>query len=307
MTRIRNPLNLAQLQAFVAAAHHRSLRAAARELGVTQPAITHTIREIEHALNAELLVRTVRGVELTACGQALLPRAEQLLGDMRRAVEAVEQVKGELSGRVAVGAMPSIALTALPRAVQKFRATMPDVQLHLAEVTMPDALAQLSNGALDIAAIHHLPALDREFTQTPLLSTEFVIVMRAGHPLAKARSLAELLDAEWIVTVDADDFPHSVMMSMFTGHGLPLPGRLVRAPSSFSVTLGLVSRSDVIGCFTKPLADMVAPLGIRIAAIEETLPAYELSIISRRDLLPTPAVTQFVACLKQAAAEVDLL
>ncbi len=47
MTRIRNPLNLAQLQAFVAAAHHRSLRAAARELGVTQPAITHTIREID--------------------------------------------------------------------------------------------------------------------------------------------------------------------------------------------------------------------------------------------------------------------
>ncbi|MBU9171330.1 LysR family transcriptional regulator [Burkholderia gladioli] len=303
MTRIRNPLNLAQLQAFVAAAHHRSLRAAARELGVTQPAITHTIREIEHALNAELMVRSVRGVELTACGHALLPRAEQLLGDMRRAVEAVEQVKGEMSGRVAVGTMPSIALTALPRAVQKFRATMPSVQLHLAELSVPEAMTQLGNGTLDLAAIHHIPALDREFVQTPLLSTEFVIVMRAGHPLARARSLAELLDAEWIVTVDAEDFPHSVMMAMFTTHGLPLPRRLLRAPSSFSVTLGLVSRSDVIGCFTKPLAEMVAPLGIRIAAIEETLPNYELSILSRRDLLPTPAVTQFIACLKQAAAD----
>ncbi|MDR0246112.1 MAG: LysR family transcriptional regulator, partial [Burkholderia sp.] len=46
MTRIRNPLNIAQLQAFVSAAHLKSLRAAARELGVTQPAITHTIREL---------------------------------------------------------------------------------------------------------------------------------------------------------------------------------------------------------------------------------------------------------------------
>ena len=114
-------MKLQQLQAFVAAAHHRSLRAAARELGVTQPAVTHTIRELESALNAELMVRSVRGIELTACGLALLPRAEQLLGDMRRTVEAVEQVKGELAGKVSVGTMPSIALTALPHAVSSFR------------------------------------------------------------------------------------------------------------------------------------------------------------------------------------------
>ncbi|WP_323120471.1 LysR family transcriptional regulator [Burkholderia alba] len=303
MTRIRNYLNLTQLQAFVSAAHHKSLRAAARELGVTQPAVTHTLRELEHALNAELLVRSVRGVELTACGHALLPRAEQLLGDMRRTVEAVEQVKGELSGRIAVGTMPSIALTALPRAVVKFRATMPNVHLSMEEVTVPDALARLRNGTLDIAAIHHIPALDRDFTQVPLLSTEFVVAMREGHPLARARHLSDLLDAEWIVTVGADHFPHSVMMAMFSAHGLPLPKRLLRAPSSFAVTLGLVSRSDVIGCFTKPLAAVVAPLGIRAADLEETLPSYDLSILARRDLLPTPAVTQFTACLRQAVGE----
>lgn len=303
MTRPRNYLNLTQLQAFVAAAHHKSLRAAARELGVTQPAITHTIRELEHALNAELLARSVRGVELTACGHALLPRAEQLLGDMRRTVEAVEQVKGEMSGRVAVGTMPSIALTALPRAVVKFRAAMPNVSLSMEEVTVPDALARLRNGTLDIAAMHHIPALDRDFTQAPLFSTEFVVVMREGHPLAHAHRLSELLDAEWILTVGADQFPHSVMMTMFNAHGLPLPKRMLRAPSSFAVTLGLVAHSDVIGCFTKPLAEVVAPLGIRAAPLDDALPSYDLSILARRDLLPTPAVTQFTACLRQAVSE----
>jgi hypothetical protein len=48
---------------------------------------------------------------------------------------------------------------------------------------------------------------------------------------------------------------------------------------------------------------MVAPLGIRVAQIEEALPNYDLSIISRRDLLPTPAVLQFVACLQEATRE----
>ena len=60
---------------------------------------------------------------------------------------------------------------------------MPNVSLHLEEVTVPDALAQLRNGTLDIAAMHHVPALDRDFTQSPLLSTEFTVVMREGHRL----------------------------------------------------------------------------------------------------------------------------
>ena len=296
-------MKLQQLQAFVAAARHRSLRAAARELGVTQPAVTHTIRELESTLNAELMVRSVRGIELTACGIALLPRAEQLLGDMRRTVEAVEQVKGEMAGRVSVGTMPSIALTALPHAVSRFRAAMPQVNLHLEEVSVPDALARLRNGALDIAAIHHVQALDSDLTQQPLYSTQFVVAMREGHPLAKARRLHELLDAEWIVTVGADHFPHSVMRAMFDAHDLPMPKRLLSAPSSFAVTLGLVSQTDIIGCFTRPLAARVAPLGIRVAQIEDALPNYDLSIISRRDLLPTPAVAQFVTCLQDATRE----
>ncbi|MEW9583410.1 LysR family transcriptional regulator [Paraburkholderia sp. DGU8] len=296
-------MKLQQLQAFVAAAHHRSLRAAARELGVTQPAVTHTIRDLENALNAELMVLSVRGIELTACGLALLPRAEQLLGDMRRTVEAVEQVKGALAGKVSVGTMPSIALTALPHAVSNFRRKMPLVSLHLEEVTIPDALARLRNGALDIAALHHVQALDSDLVQVPLYSTQFVVAMRAGHPLADVTRLHQLLEAEWIATVGADHFPHSVMMAMFDMHGLPVPQRLVRAPSSFAVTLGLVSQTDVIGCFTRPLARMVAPLGIHIAPLEDALPNYDLSIISRRDLLPTPAVQQFISCLQQATRE----
>jgi DNA-binding transcriptional LysR family regulator len=180
---------------------------------------------------------------------------------------------------------------------------MPLVNLHLEEVTIPDALARLRNGALDIAALHHVQALDSDLVQVPLYSTQFVVAMRAGHPLANVTRLHELLDAEWIATVGADHFPHSVMMAMFNAHGLPVPKRLVRAPSSFAVTLGLVSQTDVIGCFTRPLAQMVAPLGIRVAQIEDALPNYDLSIISRRDLLPTPAVQQFVSCLQQATRE----
>ncbi|QHP93349.1 hypothetical protein EXE55_20815 [Burkholderia glumae] len=146
----------------MAAAHHRSPHAAARALGVTQPAITPTIGEVEHAL---------------------------------------------------------------PRAAQQLRATM------------RDALAQPGNGAPAIAANHPLPALDREFTQMPLLSTGFVIVMRAGHPLEGAqprRTARRRMGRDG----GRRRFPASTMMSSFVSHGLPLPARRLRAPSSPSVTLG---------------------------------------------------------------------
>lgn len=93
------------------------------------------------------------------------------------------------------------------------------------------------------------------------------------------------------------------MTAMFDARGLPLPKRLLRSPMSFAVTLGLVARSDVIGCFTRPLAAMVAPLGIRTAELDDAMPRFDLSIIARRDLLPTPAVSQFIACLRRAVNE----
>jgi LysR family transcriptional regulator of abg operon len=294
-------MKLQQLQAFVAAAHHGSLRGAARDLDLTQPAVTRTIRELEGALKVELVTRGVRGIELTACGRALLPRAEQLLADMQRTIESVKQVSGELTGKVSIGTMPSVALTFLPKAVTAFRRAMPLVKLHMQEVTVLDAVAQLRSGKIDIAAIRHIPELESDLAQAPLYSTQFVVAMRAGHPLENATRLEQLLDAEWIATGGSDHFSQSVLTTMFTAHGLPVPRRLLHAPSSFAVALGLVSQTDMIGCFTKALATMVTPLGIHVANIEETLPGYDLSIISRRDLLPTPAVAQFVSCLEDAA------
>ena len=295
-----------QLQAFVAAAHHGSLRGAARELGLTQPAITRTIHELESVLNAELMTRGIRGIELTECGRTLLPRAEQLLNDMQRTLEAVEQVKGDLAGRVSVGTMPSIALTVLPKAAAAFRRAMPLVRLHFQEITVLDAIAQLRTGKIDIAAIRHVPELESDLVQMPLYSTQFVIGMRTGHPLENARRLQDLLDAEWIAPGGSDHFSHSLLTTMFTAHGLPVPKRVLHAPSSFAVALGLVSQTDMIGCFTKELATMVAPLGVHVANIEEAMPAYDLRIISRRDLLPTPAIARFISCLQDAAHKQDI-
>mgnify|MGYP002622526106 CR=1 FL=1 len=86
----------------MAVAEKGSLRAAARSLGLAQPAITRSIQELEHSLSAQLFIREGRGVTLTPIGEGLLLRAITILGDVRRAREAVSQQQGSAEGELVV-------------------------------------------------------------------------------------------------------------------------------------------------------------------------------------------------------------
>ena len=86
-------MNLRQLRAFVLIAEHRSIRAAARALCVTQPAATRSLRELEQSLGAELVRRSAKGVELTPYGEALHKRAVLILQEARRAQEDIDQMR----------------------------------------------------------------------------------------------------------------------------------------------------------------------------------------------------------------------
>ena len=78
-----------QLLAFVAVVEQMSIRGAARTLGISQPAVTKIVRELEREVGAPLVERSVKGVRLTPYGEAFAPRARLLLSDMRRARDEI--------------------------------------------------------------------------------------------------------------------------------------------------------------------------------------------------------------------------
>ena len=91
-----------QLLAFVAVAEQMSIRGAARVLGISQPAVTKIVRELERVVGAPLVARSVKGVELTAYGEAFAPRARLLLADMRRARDEIAQIRDGATGKISV-------------------------------------------------------------------------------------------------------------------------------------------------------------------------------------------------------------
>lgn len=298
-------MKLQQLHVFVTVILEKSLRGAARRLNLTQPAITRTIQELELDLGVSLFSRSVKGIELTEFGAALQNRANQLLEDARRAREELQQLKGEIRGKICFGTSSSIAITLLPMALRRFRESAPGVNLEVVGVNLQPALQRISDGSLDFVATHVLHEdIDEHFESVPLLASDFVVMGRAGHPLAKARSLGELVDAEWLQPISVESGEASVMRLAFSLHRLQTPANITRY-SSLAVAIGLLMGSDSLTLMSRPLAKHMEVHGLETIQLDTPLPQIQMSVIMRKNQLLTSAARHFVACLQNAAIDLQ--
>src|SRR5262245_14801419 len=106
-----------QIRDFVSVVDAGSIRAAARALGVSHPAITKSLRQLEEDLRVQLIRRGTRGVEPTAPGRAFLVRARAIQAEVRKAHEDLRDLAGETSGTVSISVSPAAAALLAPEAI----------------------------------------------------------------------------------------------------------------------------------------------------------------------------------------------
>jgi molybdate transport repressor ModE-like protein len=197
-------LDLRRLLVLRAVAHHGSLSAAARQLGYTQPAITHHIRRLEREAGTPLVARVGRGIRLTEAGQALAAHADALSARLAAAEEEVAAIAGLRAGRARLATFPSSSATLVPAALVQLRASHPLIEVSLVEAEPPTSLALLRRGDCDLAlSFEYADATTQEgadFTKTPLLADPLRAVLPASHPLAQAGivHLEQLASETWI-------------------------------------------------------------------------------------------------------------
>ena len=189
---------MAQLEYLVAIVEHGSLRAAARELGLAQPALPRGVRLLEHELGAPLFVREAQGMVLTREGRLFHQRASTVVNHLRRAHEEIGQSLGSTQGRVVVGLsiMPHVGM--LPHALPLFRRRYPEVQLNIIEGLFRSLKGGLREGRIDfyVGASPRQKVLAQGLVSQTLFKTTRTVIGRRGHPLAAARSIRELAGAE---------------------------------------------------------------------------------------------------------------
>lgn len=295
-----------QLRDFVAVAEAGSLRGAARTLSLAQPAITRSIRELEHSLGAQLFMREARGVTLTPIGESLLARAQAILGEIRRAQETVRQQQDCLEGQLVVGLSTAAHLGLAAGVLSGFQRRYPGVRLRLIEGPFPTVEADLCNGLIDFYVGPVYEKQQRpDLAFVKLMDNRRVIVARRGHPLGEARSLEELAGAGWVttsVTREAEDELNAV----FRDRGLPEPALRGQAQSALSI-LTLLLNSDMLAMM--PAQWAASPLlrdWLIQIPLSETFRAPALMLVHKAGLGLTPAGEYFSYLVQNSAAKLAI-
>jgi len=176
--------SLRQFAAFLRVARLGSFARAAEALGMSQPALSQAISQMEGMLGARLFDRTTRSVRLTPEGALLVPHAEAIIASVEDAVSAVRQQGAALRPRISVGALPSHATVFLADILRLFRQRYPAAEVNVTDGTSDVLYAGIEAGQIDLALASRLR--DRDSVRFRALFRErFALVMPRNHPLAR--------------------------------------------------------------------------------------------------------------------------
>ncbi|MGE0601840.1 MAG: LysR family transcriptional regulator [Dehalococcoidia bacterium] len=212
-------MELAQLEAFIQVAHHRSFSRAAESLFLTQPSVTARIQSLEREIGDRLFERTGRSVTLTDAGHAFMPHAQRALTAVQEGTDAIEAVRHGDIGNVRIGASSSIATYVLPRVLKQFREQRPRVHVHMTTGQTEDQIDKLLAGEIHVAVtrLSQHPEVDA----LHLYNDDLALVVAPSHPFAKKRhaTIAEVGKEPFLFFERGSSY-HSLIYSMFLRAGV---------------------------------------------------------------------------------------
>lgn len=200
---LKRRLKLRALCLLVALQDHAHLQRAADALGMTQPAASKMLKELEGILGVTLLERLPRGMQATAEGELVMERAREILSELNRVPAEIAALQDKAQTLVSVGSIKAPALSMVPRALVEFQTLHSQARVNLVVDSSPALLQKLRNEELDIVVGRLAPELDPGlFNYEQLAESQTVnVVVRPGHPWLRRSQIEwpQLLQAMWII------------------------------------------------------------------------------------------------------------
>lgn len=168
-------LSLDQLTTYRLVIGRGSFTAAAEALGISQPAVSLQMRQLETALQTRLIERTGRGVRPTPAGLTLLEHCEEIEKAVSAAVQSVAMHKLDISGTVTLGTGATVCIHLLPEVLQQLRKDYPQLSVGVKTGNTQDIVRGVEENSIDIGFVT-LPATSRSLDVTPVMVDEFVTI-----------------------------------------------------------------------------------------------------------------------------------
>ena len=305
---MRRGLRLPQLRLLIAVADLGQISGAAALVGMTQPAESRMLTELERTIGTPLYQRHPRGVALTAAGTLLARRARSALQHLDVAFDEMDSLATGTGGLVQIGTVTGPGVELILPLIRDLRVTYPEIAFDVL-VDTSDVLADaLMAGRIDFYLGRMLANVSaHDVTATTVGAEPVALIVRKDHPLMRRADLTleDTLAFDWVMQA-AGGLMRQAVDAYLLQAGLPPPQRVLTT-ASLVLTLGIVSDTNVVAPVARSVAEvLVAPTrmnsDISILPVAPDMAVSPYALICRRNAAPIPAVARVLALLRDRIA-----
>ncbi len=276
---------------------------AARDLRISQPALSNSIATLERSLGVKLLDRSRRGASLTDHGRLVSERAGALDALLSTTLNDLQRAKLGLDGTLRVGVSPVGCVAVVPEAVAMLAEDLPGAAITITELHDDVLIDQLTRGAIDIAisptGLNRDPAgMECE----PLFVDRLVVAVSRANPLAgrSVTSLKQISGSRFIMPArDTEIYRH--INGLFTNSGTTWPSRVITSNSLLLIKT-MVRKDDAITIISdRMIAPEISAGWIAAVGLREKIAKRQICIRRMRRAPPSTLVDRFVMCLRSCS------
>jgi len=301
--RIGLRMKLHDLHVLMAVVQAGSMSKAAALLNTTQPAISRSIAELEHAVGVRLLDRNPRGVEPTQYGRALLDGGVAVFDDLRQAVRNIEFLADPTAGEVRIGCTPILAASFVSAVVDRLSRRYPRIVFHLVTAYLEPLRRELSERNVDLLILRRFgPTADERLDFEFLFDDSYVVAAGAQSQWVRRRriELAELASESWTLPPPKSVIG-SIAIEAFRACGLDYPCTTVVTDSP-EVRISLLATGRFVTIF--PASVLRFPTmrsEIKVLPVKLQMAHVQNVIVTLKNRALSPVAQLFIDCAREVA------
>jgi len=292
-------VSLRQLRVFRAVAAARNFSRAGQAVGLTQPAVSRAIVELEGQLGLRLLDRTTREVVLTEAGQSLAARLERVLDELDQALIDVQGLANARHGKVRVASSPTLSAQLMPACIAACARREPGIRLVLLDRIQQDVLDSVRGGEVDFGVVIE-PSDHEDLHAEAILRDPFVLIVPPGHALAARRQVRwTALAGAPLVLLDHASGSRRLIDRALAEHGVQC--EVVQELGHPTTVFRMVEAG--IGISVMPALG-VPPGGMAPLQVRPLVPTVrrDVMLVHRRNRAPSPLAQRVWGLIRETAS-----
>ena len=301
--RVGRQMKLQDLHVLMTVVKAGSMGKAAERLNTSQPSVSRSVAELEHALGVRLLDRHRQGVQPTEYGRALLDCGVAIFDDLRQGVENIEFLADPASGEVRIGSIIPLAAGFISAVIDRLSRRYPRIVFRVMATDAETLHRELCERHIDLVMIKRIgPFSDEQFSFETLFYDSYVVVAGARHPWARRRSiaLAELARQSWVLP-PPETVSGAVVMDAFRASGLDYPRVTVLTLPS-EVRASLLATGRFLTLFpTSVLRFSAERPALKVLPVELPVAPVPVGIVTLRNRTLSPVAKLFLDSARDMA------